>query len=545
MTDNPQSTLQPLLSEPVSPYDDDWTSWKRRLDQSSKCSKNDDNHSDVPIKKKKKRLRPFVPLNTALLVKNIQRIAREKDWNLHDLSVEVDINIRALLIAFEKSDIPWTMHNYRRKILYRKLARWMEVNCTGLDVPKGVATCSEDAVEEYSTEGDDLESLQSDIALTGTVDVPLASFKQYSPTVSTKNNNSNGEASDFFKNILERHQQKIVTMKQVEISPTPPRSTGVEKNVEEKGSIKTEAETTTNKQQDQPKVEKNNEKKEPKRETVEILLNPDYENEVKNLTVAKPRFEIPNAVTPGPVATKTPGYILFVEHINIYDNRNITAGSLPGLLFSDANLSVAHGKKYGIIGPSGSGSSLLLKYIARNPIFKQEVENSGASMAYIDMSNTSTSLNVQTLENTDLENISDDDLKLNVIDFVRNSRGQWKQLKAMESKLEQIVHNAPSNAAVEEALKKLRSVYVKLADLNSDNSKHKALQIVSGLGFTPSMLKIPVYQLSPKSRKVCQLARIIYAEPELLIVDQPSNLLSVDCVIWLSSYLKGKQLRHT
>src|SRR3989304_8678602 len=61
---------------------------------------------------------------------------------------------------------------------------------------------------------------------------------------------------------------------------------------------------------------------------------------------------------------------------------------------------------------------------------------------------------------------------------------------------------------------------------------------MSGLGFGRDDLRRPFGQLSGGERARAYLARLILADPDLLILDEPTNHLDLSAVEWLEGWLR-------
>lgn len=71
----------------------------------------------------------------------------------------------------------------------------------------------------------------------------------------------------------------------------------------------------------------------------------------------------------------------------------------------------------------------------------------------------------------------------------------------------------------------------------------QARKILAGLGFKEEMLSRPFMTLSGGWRMRCMLAGILIQDPDIMILDEPTNFLDLLGVIWLENYLK--QMRQS
>ncbi|VDM41859.1 unnamed protein product [Toxocara canis] len=189
------------------------------------------------------------------------------------------------------------------------------------------------------------------------------------------------------------------------------------------------------------------------------------------------------------------------------ENFDITAQGRT--LFHKANLTIAYGRRYGLVGPNGMGKTTLLKHIAARKL---------AIPPNIDLLYCEQEIDVD---------------KTSAIDTVVKS--DKRRLALLDEEAELTKKLEGGDVSVGERLKEVAD---ELRDIGADAAEPKARRILAGLGFSKTMQDKSVEAFSGGWRMRISLARALFLEPTLLMLDEPTNHLDLNAVIWLDNYLQ-------
>ncbi|RYD53942.1 MAG: ABC-F family ATP-binding cassette domain-containing protein [Sphingomonadales bacterium] len=86
---------------------------------------------------------------------------------------------------------------------------------------------------------------------------------------------------------------------------------------------------------------------------------------------------------------------------------------------------------------------------------------------------------------------------------------------------------------------RLGEVYDRLMAIDAYTAPSRAAQILVGLGFDEEMQHQPLDSFSGGWKMRVALASLLFSQPDLLLLDEPSNHLDLEAVLWLEDFLKS------
>ena len=179
------------------------------------------------------------------------------------------------------------------------------------------------------------------------------------------------------------------------------------------------------------------------------------------------------------------------------------------VLIQDSTLELNYGRRYGLLGENGCGKSTLLRSLA--------------AREYPIPDHIDVYLLNEPADATDFSALAY---------VVREAENELQRLEQLVEDI--IVHDGPESPALE-------GIYEKIDSMDPSTFEARAAVILNGLGFNAETMQKMTKDMSGGWRMRVALAKALFVQPTLLLLDDPTAHLDLAACVWLEEYLKRFQ----
>ena len=201
---------------------------------------------------------------------------------------------------------------------------------------------------------------------------------------------------------------------------------------------------------------------------------------------------------------------------------NVSKQNGHQLLFIEASAALHRGEKVGLVGPNGAGKTTLFRMITgqEEPDEGQVSVDRGISIGYFSQ---------------DVGEMSG----RSAVSEVMDGAGPVSSVALEMKDLEAAMADPDRAGEMEQIIERYGEVQARFEELGGYALESRAREVLAGLSFSQEMMDGDVGALSGGWKMRVALARILLMKPDAMLLDEPSNHLDLESLIWLESFLKG------
>ncbi len=201
---------------------------------------------------------------------------------------------------------------------------------------------------------------------------------------------------------------------------------------------------------------------------------------------------------------------------------NISKQNGHQIVFIEASAVLNRGEKVGLVGPNGAGKTTLFRLITgeEEPDEGQVSTDRGITIGYFSQ---------------DVGEMSGRSAVVEVMD----GAGPVSAIAAELAELEAAMADPERADEMDGIVERYGEVQGRYEELGGYALEGRAREVLAGLSFSQEMMDGAVGALSGGWKMRVALARILLMRPDAMLLDEPSNHLDLESLIWLEQFLRG------
>ncbi len=192
------------------------------------------------------------------------------------------------------------------------------------------------------------------------------------------------------------------------------------------------------------------------------------------------------------------------------------------IVFVEASTALHKGEKVGLVGPNGAGKTTLFRLITG-----QEQPDEGQVSVDRDVTIGYFSQDVGEMSGR------------SAVAEVMDGAGPVSTVAAELAELEAAMADPDRADEMEDIITRYGEVQARFEELGGYALDGRAREVLAGLSFSQEMMDGDVGALSGGWKMRVALARILLMRPDAMLLDEPSNHLDLESLIWLENFLKA------
>ena len=196
----------------------------------------------------------------------------------------------------------------------------------------------------------------------------------------------------------------------------------------------------------------------------------------------------------------------------------------PEPVLDGASFEIRSGQRVGIVGPNGAGKTTLLR------ILTGELEADAGEVRW--RPNVRIGYLKQRSDFTD---------QRSVWDVAEEGLSELRQMVKRSEELAQRIAVANDEAEQSRLSRQFDQLQHRLQEMDAYNTDHRIERVLHGLGFVDEQFRQPANQLSGGQQSRVLLAQLLLSDPDILLLDEPSNHLDLEATQWLEEFLASSR----